>query len=112
MWVLGPRLPMRCNAPGSFAGQVLRIGGALLIGAGLEWSAGGIVASEQTALIADAQSSVGELMNRHRAAHEMDPVAGGGQLENQVFESDGVVVAHYPLMFARQHQLQLDPPPV
>jgi hypothetical protein len=29
----------------------------------------------------------------------MDPLAGGGQLENQVFESDGVVVTHYPLMF-------------
>ena len=67
---------MRCKAPDSFAGQALRTGGALLIGAGVEWCAGGIIAGEQTALIADAQSAVGELMYRHRAADEMDPVAG------------------------------------
>src|SRR2546429_5757988 len=108
MWILGRRRPVRCNAPASFAGQGLRSGGALLIGAGMERSAGGIIASEQPALVADAQSAVGKLMNRYRAAHEMDPLAGCGQLENQVFESDGVVVAHHPLMFARQHQLQLD----
>jgi len=47
-------------------------------------------------------------MHRHRAAYEMDPLAARGQLENQVFESDGVVVAHDPLVLARQHQLQLD----
>jgi len=29
-------------------------------------------------------------------------------LKNQVFEGDGVVVADYPLMSARQHQFQLD----
>src|SRR5438132_10512643 len=34
MWIVGPRRPVRCNAPDSFAGQALRIGGALLIGAG------------------------------------------------------------------------------
>ena len=108
MWILSLRPPVRCNAPDSFAGQALRIGGALLIGAGVEGTARGVVASEQTALIADAQSSVGELMDRHWATHEMDPLAGCGQLEDQVFESDGVVVTHYPLMFTRQHQLQLD----
>jgi hypothetical protein len=48
-------------------------------------------------------------MDPHRATHEMDPQLGSGQLENQVFESDGIVVTHYPLMFARQHQLQLAP---
>ena len=99
---------MRCDALASFAGQALRLGGALLIWAGVEWSAGGIVAREQTALIADAERAVGELMGGYRAAHEMDALAGCGQLENQVFESDGVVVTHYPLIFARQHQLQLD----
>jgi hypothetical protein len=76
MWILGPRPTVRCNALDSFAGQALRTGGALLIGAGLEWSAPGIVASEQAALIADAQSSIRELMDRHRAAHEMDALAG------------------------------------
>src|SRR6266436_1837339 len=76
MWILGLRPPVRCNAPDSFAGQALRTGGALLIGAGLERSARGIVASEQTALIADAKSSVRELMDGHRAAHEMDALAG------------------------------------
>ena len=54
---------MRCNAPDSFAGQALRTGSALLIEAGVQQSAGGIVASEQLALIADPQSSVGELMS-------------------------------------------------
>ena len=29
-------------------------------------------------------------------------------MKNQVFEGDGVVVADYPLMSARQHQFQLD----
>src|ERR1700731_612926 len=96
MSILGRRRPVRCKAPDSFAGRALRTGGALLTGAGVEWSAGGIVASEQTALIADAQSSIGELMNRYWAADEMDPVAGCGQLENQVFEGDGVVIAHHP----------------
>ena len=37
-------------------------GGALLIGAGVEWAARSIVASEQSALIADAERPVGELM--------------------------------------------------
>ena len=46
-----PRPPVRCNAPASCAGQALRSGGALLIGAGLEGSACGVVASEQPALI-------------------------------------------------------------
>ena len=68
---------MRCNAPASLAGQALRTGGALLIGA-VEWSAGGIVARAQTALIADAERAVGELMDGNRAAHEMDPLAGCG----------------------------------
>ena len=76
MWIRGPRPPVHCNTPASCAGQGLRTGGALFIGAGVEWSTRAIVASEQTALIADAQSSVGELMDRHWAAHEMDPVAG------------------------------------
>jgi hypothetical protein len=99
---------VRCNAPDSFAGQALRTGSALLIEAGVQQSAGGIVASEQVALIADTQSSVGELMDRHWAAYEMDPLAGRGQLENEVFEGDGVVVTDDPLMLARQHQLQFD----
>src|ERR1700730_7385157 len=47
-------------------------------------------------------------MHRHRAAYEVDAVAALRQLENQVFESNGVVIAYHPLMFARQHQLQLD----
>jgi hypothetical protein len=89
---------VRCNAPDSFAGQALRTGSALLIEAGVQQSAGGIVASEQVALIADTQSSVGELMDRHRAAYEMDPLAGRGQLENEVFERDGVVVTDDLLM--------------
>jgi len=109
MWTLGPRPPVRCNAPDSLAGQALRSGGALLTGAGLEWSACGIVTSEQTALIADAQSTVGELMDEYRTAHEMYSLASGGQLQHQVFESDGVVVAHDPFMSARQQQLQFDP---
>src|ERR1700730_14553244 len=58
MWILSSRRPGRCKAPDSFAGQGLRTGGALLIGAGVEWSARGIVASQQSALIAEAQSTV------------------------------------------------------
>jgi hypothetical protein len=58
----------------------------------VERSACGIVAGQQTALVAEAQSSIGELVDRYRAADEMDPLAGGGQLQNQAFESDGVVV--------------------
>ena len=54
MWIPDPRPPLRCNAPDGFAGQALRSGGAFLVGAGVEWCAGGIVVSEQTALIADA----------------------------------------------------------
>ena len=110
MWTLGPRPPVRCNAPDSLAGQALRSGGALLTGAGLEWSACGIVTSEQTALIADAQSTVGELMDEYRTAHEMYSLASGGQLQHQVFEGDGVVVAHDPFMSARQQQLQFETP--
>ena len=109
MWILGRRRPVRCNAPDSLAGRALRIGGALLIGAGVERLTGCIVTCEQSALIADTQVAVGELMHRHRAAYEVCAVAGLRQLENQVFESNGVVVTHYPLMFARQHQLQFDP---
>ena len=108
MWILGPRPSGRCKAPDSFAGQALRTGGALLIGAGVEWCAGGIIAGEQTALIADAQSAVGELVDGYWAAYEMDAVAGGGQLQDQIFEGDRVVVADGALMFARQYQLQLD----
>jgi hypothetical protein len=55
MWILFRRPPVRCNAPDSCAGQALRTGGALLIGAGVEWSAGSIVAREQAALIAHAR---------------------------------------------------------
>src|ERR1700730_2439165 len=77
MWILRPHRPVRCNAPDSHAGQALRTGGALFIGAGRgERSACGIVAGQQTALVADAQSSIGELVDRYRAAHEMDTVAG------------------------------------
>ena len=74
MWTQRPRPPVRCNAPDSLAGQGLRSGGALLIG--VEGSAGGIVASQQPALIADAQRAVGKLMDRDRAADEMDTLAG------------------------------------
>ena len=74
LWVRRP--PVRCNAPDSCAGQALRTGGARLIGAGVEWSADGIVAREQAVLIADAQGSIGEMMDRYGAADEMDPVAG------------------------------------
>jgi len=76
MWIPGSRPLVPCKAPDSFAGQALLTGGALLIEVGVEWSAGGIVASEQTALVADAQSAIGELMDRYRAADEMDPVGG------------------------------------
>ena len=109
MWILGSHLAVRSKAADSLAGQALRTAGALLIGAEVEGSARGIVAREQTALIADAQSAVGALMDRHWAAHAMDALRGRRQLEHQVFEGDGVVVAHDPFMFARPHQLQLDP---
>ncbi len=109
MWILGRRRAVRCNALDSLAGQALRTGGALLIGAGVEWCAGGIVAGEQTALIADAESAVGELMDRHGAAHEMGPISARRQLQDQVVEQHGVVIAYHPRMPARQHQLQFDP---
>jgi hypothetical protein len=108
MEILRPRPPVPCNAPDSCAGQALRTGGARLVGAGRERSACGIVASEQPALIADAESAVRKLMYAYRAAHEVNALASRRQLENQVFEGDGVVVAHHPLMLARQYQLQLD----
>src|SRR5207244_10690000 len=75
-------------------------------------SACGIVTSEQTALIADAQSTVGELMDEYRTAHEMYSLASGGQLQHQVFEGDGVVVAHDPFMSARseEHTSELQSP--
>ena len=101
MWGLSRRPPVPCNAPDSCAGRALRTGGAFLVGAGLEWSAGGVVAGEQAALITDAQSPVGELMDSYRAAHEMDALSGGGQLQNQVSEGDGIVVTHDTLMLAR-----------
>ena len=100
MWILGPRPPVRCNAPDSCAGPALRSGGALLIGVG-ERLARGVVTSEQATLVADSQRPVGELMNGYWTADEMDALAGRGQLQNQVFESDGVVVTHHPLMLAR-----------
>ena len=81
----GRRRPVCCNALDSLAGQALHTGGALLIGAGVEWSAGGIITGEQPALIADAQVAVGELMHRHRAAHEMDPLAGWGTVGESDF---------------------------
>src|SRR5690349_18373490 len=78
MWNLSPRPPVPCKAPDSCAGRALRTDGALVVGVGLEWSARGVVAGEQAALITDAQSSVGELMDNYRAAHEMDALSGGG----------------------------------
>ena len=109
MWILGRRRPVRRNAPDSLAGRALRTGGALLIGAGPERSAGSIVTREQAALIADAQVAVGELMDRHRAAHEVGPISARRQLQDQVVEQHGVVIAYHSLMSARQQQLQFDP---
>jgi hypothetical protein len=100
---------VRCNAPDSLAGRALRTGGALLIRAGVERPGRGIVAGEQAALIADAPVAVGELMHRHRAAHEVGPISARRQLQDQVEEQHGVVVAHHSLMSARQQQLQFDP---
>ena len=74
----------------------------------MERLTGCIITGEQSALIADAQLAVGELMHCHGAAHEVCAVAGLRQLENQVFESDSIVVTRAPLMFTREHQLQLD----
>src|SRR5262252_1873882 len=82
MWILRPRRPMRCNAPDSCAGQALRTGGALLIGVGGEGCACGVIAGKQAGLIADAQSAVGELVDRYWAADEVNPLAGRRQLEN------------------------------
>ena len=48
-------------------------------------------------------------MDRHRAAHEMNPLAGGGQLQGEVLEDHGVVVAHGALMLGRAHQLSSMP---
>jgi hypothetical protein len=70
--------------------------------------AAGIVTSEQTTLIADAEIAVGELMHSYRTAHEMSPLFGGRQLQDQVLEGHGVVVAHHPRMLRGEHQLQLD----
>src|SRR5438045_1278523 len=78
MWILSSGRPVPCKAPDSCAGQALRTGGALLIGAGLEGSACSIVTSEQMALIADAQGGVGELMDDYRTAHKMHALAGRG----------------------------------
>jgi hypothetical protein len=86
MWILSRRRPGHCKASASCAGQALRTGGALLIGAGLERSAQGIVASKQVTLIADAQGAVGELMDDYGTAYEVNAVASRRQLENQVFE--------------------------
>ena len=106
---MGPRPPVRCNAPDSFAGQALRNGGALLIGAGVERLTGGIEAGEQPALVADTQLVVRELMDCDWAAHEVYALMGRRQLEGQILEGDGVVIADHSLVFARQHQLQFDP---
>ncbi len=46
-----------------------------LLGPGWSGPPGGIGAGEQTALMADAQSTVGKLMDRYRAADEMDSLA-------------------------------------
>jgi hypothetical protein len=73
---------VRCNASDSCAGQASCSGGALLVGA--ECFTGSIVASQEAALVADSKGAVGELMDGYRAAYEMDPLAGGGQLENEV----------------------------
>jgi len=59
------------------------------------------------ALVTDAQRAVGKLMDGDWTTHEVNALAGHG-LENEVFEGDRVIVAHHPLMLARQHQLQLD----
>src|SRR2546430_15939802 len=73
MWILGRRRPVPCNPPDSFAGQGLRSGGALPIWAGMVRSALGILACEKSGLVTYAQRAVGTLMNRHRAADDMDP---------------------------------------
>jgi hypothetical protein len=41
-------------------------------------------------------------MNRDWAADEVDPMTGGGQLQHQVLEDHGIVVAHDSFMFARR----------
>lgn len=78
MWILSSRPPVPCNAPDSCAGQALRSGGALLVGVGLKGAACGIVTSEQTALIADAQSAIGKLMDDNRTTDEVDAIAAWG----------------------------------
>jgi hypothetical protein len=47
-------------------------------------------------------------MDDYRAAYEMQALAGRRQLQDEVFEGNGVVVAHHPFILARQHQLQFD----
>jgi hypothetical protein len=47
-------------------------------------------------------------MDRHWKAHEMNPLARGGHLQDEVLEDHRVVVAHDTLVPGREHQVQFD----
>ena len=87
---------------------LLRTADALLIYGAGEGSPVGIVTSEQAALVTDAQRAVWELVDVNRTAHEVHALAGGGELQDDGFKSNRVVVAHHALVFGRQQQFQLD----
>jgi hypothetical protein len=49
-------------------------------------------------------------MHGYLTAHKMGPVACRWQLQDEVVEHHGVVVAHHPFVARREHQLQLSSP--
>ena len=78
---------------------LLRTGGTLLIIGAAQGRAISTETGQQPALIADAQRGIGKLMNQHRAAYEVHARRRGGQLQNQVLEGHGVIIAHHALAF-------------
>lgn len=67
-----------------------------------------VVPGDEGALEADAEAAVGELVDEDRAAGEVDAVASGRQLELELLEDDGVVVADDALVLGGEKQLEVD----
>src|SRR2546425_12559225 len=77
-------------------------------GGGFEQHALAVVASEQPALVADAEGRVRELVNEDGTAHVVQPRLRPGELERDRAEGHAAVVADDPLMLAGEHEAELE----
>src|SRR5713101_7609089 len=77
-------------------------------GGGFEQRTLAVVAGEQPALVADAESRVRELVHEDGTAHVVQPRLRPGELERDRTEGHGAVVADDPLMLGGEHEAELE----